>query len=34
MAILLITHDAAQARRLGRRFWRMQAGVLSETEAP
>ncbi len=30
MTILLITHDAAQAARLGERFWRMQDGELRE----
>jgi len=34
MTLLLITHDAAQAARLGRRFWRMEAGRLSETKVP
>ena len=34
MTLLLITHDAAQARRLGRRFWRMEAGRLTSVKAP
>ncbi len=33
MAILLITHDAAQAARLGQYFWRMQDGELQEAGA-
>lgn len=32
--LLLITHDAAQARRLGTHFWRMEAGRLREITAP
>ena len=34
LALLLITHDAAQAARLGRRFWRMERGRLTPTERP
>ena len=34
MTLLLITHDAAQAARLGQRFWRMEAGRLSPASAP
>ncbi len=33
-ALLLITHDVAQARRLGQRFWRMEAGVLTPLLEP
>ncbi len=32
--VLLITHDAAQAQRLGQRFWRMKAGRLEPVDAP
>ena len=32
--LLLITHDTAQARRLGQHFWRMQAGKLTPAAAP
>ena len=32
--LLLITHDAGQARRLGTHFWRMEAGRLWEMAAP
>ena len=32
--LLLITHDAAQARRLGTHFWRMEAGRLAPMAAP
>ena len=32
--LVLITHDAAQARRLGTHFWRMEAGRLSPMTAP
>ena len=32
--LLLITHDAGQARRLGTHFWRMAAGRLSSMPAP
>ncbi len=32
--LLLITHDAGQARRLGTHFWRMVAGKLSPMPAP
>ncbi len=34
VAILLITHDAAQARRLGSRFWRMEQGRLEPEQMP
>ncbi len=34
LTLLLITHDPAQAARLGERFWRMEAGQLSPVEAP
>ena len=32
--LLLITHDAAQARRLGQHFWRMEAGRLTPAPPP
>ncbi len=34
MTLLLITHDAAQAGRLGRYFWHMEAGRLVPVQAP
>ncbi len=32
--LLLITHDAAQARRLGQHFWRLEAGRLTPSSPP
>ncbi len=34
LALLLITHDAAQAARLGARFWSMEQGRLAPRERP